>query len=133
MSDSLFKAKFLAKFTPESTPQEIFDEIRKANELGMFPCLNHGSCSNRSEDGKACVFGIFIPDDKINKRNVGDGAKSMFLDYLDKKDYPPFFFDEGHMSWWFITRLQNIHDSNSESFDLKRVKKLFHDYGWEVS
>jgi len=91
------------------TRQEIF-------EIGARHLLNQGErserlgktgdmfCSYRGDEGRKCVIGALIPDDKYDPNMEERGVYSLLIDFPECLDVVD---DE-----FFLTSLQQIHDRN---------------------
>ncbi len=142
---------YRANFNPNSTPQEIYDEIKNAAEAGSFPSQKNSECLYRCED-RACLFGIFIPDSRYSPVLEGltsqavfdkntqyyDGSQCLPLGNLalNREDYPTFFFVKNRIDETLIKRLQSVHDNiatlwNKEEF-LEDVREAFKAFGYIV-
>lgn len=141
---------YIAKITPKTTPQEMFDEIKKGLEAGNFPAYDSSSrlckyryrsqnCSEGQDFDKCCLAGMFI-DTYDSKMDEGGAIDALFYNrYLSKQDFPDFLFKEVEGVTLF-RGLQMCHDNlfvtspewNDETF-LNNVKRTFKLYGMEVN
>lgn len=136
---------YRARLTKESTPQEVFDHIKAAAKAGSFPSYNSetGKCFYRRED-KACLFGIFIPDEVYDEEMDFNKGKytSVNADNIMQKcgmEYPEFLLDICSFHVPMINRLQNVHDTyahNKVPFDdafISEIKEIFENYDYDVA
>jgi len=85
--------------------REYYDLLNKTSSEGGFPAMinNAGShqCVYRDFHGKACAYGIIIPDDKYDKTF----EKMGLADQLPPKLLPPW------LDIYTAMRVQEAHDS----------------------
>ncbi len=129
-----------AKMTAETTPQELFDEIKKSLEGGNFPGRNmsldnkvNGLCKYRTSDGlRACLIGSFIPNDNYNVRFEG---MSPIVALEESGINVPAFLKQ---STPLAGSLQSIHDNHSWHPDmnndfLEKIKRRLSEFGHVVN
>lgn len=93
------------------THQQAFDKaavhLLTQHEKSMCNPKTYNGCAYRSEDGKKCAFGIFIPDSVYDIEMEGNSAGDIIDGYPEVKEQ--FVFGAG----LFADRMQSIHDNFS--------------------
>lgn len=133
---------YRAKLTKDSTPQNVYDEIKAALAAGNFPAIdNDRVCRYRTKEGKACVAGIFIPDDSYSFKMEGICLQNIFKDI----EHPEFLLQYDKSAGYdtsLLRELQVQHDSfywkdyNSieerDKHFLENIRGAFLKYGFIV-
>jgi hypothetical protein len=98
--------------TKPSTPQELFERIKKMVYGGKWPS---NACEYRTKNGGACAIGLCITDEEFNRFNNFENSTGITTISLKYNVLP---------EWLKLTdavKLQHINDEASLEFTLMKL------------
>lgn len=119
---------YRATLTKNTNVTEFFDHVKKACLAGSFPSMEGRYCKYRANGqadcDKACLVGIFIPNEKYEPRIDTEVSIRTIINGLDAPDW---LLKEYNSRSLFMI-LQSCHDDyalSCQSFDLKWDNRIF--------
>lgn len=87
------------------TRESMLKQIEEKNGFKICSDKEHIKCLYRNDDGRACLVGAFIPDEKYNPAFEDETADYLLKENVDLSRFMP-------LDNMLMRELQNIHDTH---------------------